>query len=154
MTKKQELVLQSTAKFSVLAIINDGGKYMYEPVHTTNTAKTGIKASEGLKPTKEDVKEKNQTMPEMKSNNTTESKKKDDKKGKTTDAAPATTVVEWNDDLQSKFELLRSVGEECQTDAELKTLLITSTETGFRLYDGFEPSGRMHIAQGVFKVRP
>lgn len=23
---------------------------------------------------------------------------------------------------------------------------------GFRLYDGFEPSGRMHIAQGIYKV--
>jgi len=23
---------------------------------------------------------------------------------------------------------------------------------GFNLYDGFEPSGRMHIAQGVFKA--
>jgi hypothetical protein len=24
---------------------------------------------------------------------------------------------------------------------------------GFQLYDGFEPSGRMHIAQGIFKAR-
>jgi hypothetical protein len=24
---------------------------------------------------------------------------------------------------------------------------------GFNLYDGFEPSGRMHIAQGIYKVR-
>ena len=45
-----------------------------------------------------------------------------------------------------------SVGEECVTPAELKNLLIK--KPNFVLYDGFEPSGRMHIAQGVFKVRP
>eukprot|EP00929_Paragymnodinium_shiwhaense_P087482 TRINITY_DN4764_c0_g2_i1.p1 TRINITY_DN4764_c0_g2~~TRINITY_DN4764_c0_g2_i1.p1 ORF type:complete len:753 (+),score=267.95 TRINITY_DN4764_c0_g2_i1:87-2345(+) len=49
-----------------------------------------------------------------------------------------------------RFSLLRSVGEECQTEAELTSLLQRKAE--FRLYDGFEPSGRMHIAQGVFKA--
>lgn len=48
-----------------------------------------------------------------------------------------------------RFELLRSVGEECQTVAELQELL--ARKPNFFLYDGFEPSGRMHIAQGVFK---
>lgn len=28
----------------------------------------------------------------------------------------------------------------------------TERALGFQLYDGFEPSGRMHIAQGIFKV--
>jgi tyrosyl-tRNA synthetase len=48
-----------------------------------------------------------------------------------------------------RFELLRSVGEECQTEKELQSLL--ERKPDFFLYDGFEPSGRMHIAQGVFK---
>ncbi|CAE7275995.1 unnamed protein product [Symbiodinium sp. CCMP2456] len=53
-------------------------------------------------------------------------------------------------DLDRKFQLLRSVGEECQTEAELRELLARKKE--FILYDGFEPSGRMHIAQGLFKA--
>eukprot|EP00438_Fugacium_kawagutii_P000112 Skav218726 [mRNA] locus=scaffold1346:788588:791638:+ [translate_table: standard] len=54
------------------------------------------------------------------------------------------------DDLEHRFQLLRSVGEECQTEPELKELL--RRKTSFNLYDGFEPSGRMHIAQGLFKA--
>merc|ERR1719440_174109 len=49
-----------------------------------------------------------------------------------------------------RFELLRAVGEECQTEKELQSLL--ERKPNFFLYDGFEPSGRMHIAQGVFKA--
>ena len=51
--------------------------------------------------------------------------------------------------LQERFDLTRSVGEECIQDEELMRLL------NFRdpnCYDGFEPSGRMHIAQGVMKA--
>lgn len=50
------------------------------------------------------------------------------------------------------------MGEECISEAELKELLISRGRgvedglAGFNLYDGFEPSGRMHIAQGVFKA--
>ncbi|KAJ9454239.1 hypothetical protein DIPPA_28314 [Diplonema papillatum] len=50
-----------------------------------------------------------------------------------------------------RFRLLRSVGEECQEDEELAVLL-SKKQTGIRFYDGFEPSGRMHIAQGVLKT--
>ena len=39
-----------------------------------------------------------------------------------------------------------------QTERELGQLRLKHEQTGFRLYDGFEPSGRMHIAQGVFKA--
>lgn len=53
-------------------------------------------------------------------------------------------------DLDWKFDLVRSVGEECQTEKELRNLL--EKKPDFVLYDGFEPSGRMHIAQGVFKT--
>jgi hypothetical protein len=61
-------------------------------------------------------------------------------------------TINMGDDLQKRFELLRSVGEECVQDSELRNLL--EKKPGFRLYDGFEPSGRMHIAQGIFKVYP
>ncbi len=44
-----------------------------------------------------------------------------------------------------RFDLVRSVGEECVTDSELRNLV--AKKPGFILYDGFEPSGRMHIAQ-------
>ena len=43
-----------------------------------------------------------------------------------------------------------SVGEECQEPEELRKLV--QSGRAFNLYDGFEPSGRMHIAQGVFKA--
>eukprot|EP00420_Gonyaulax_spinifera_P026143 CAMPEP_0197897592 /NCGR_PEP_ID=MMETSP1439-20131203/42268_1 /TAXON_ID=66791 /ORGANISM="Gonyaulax spinifera, Strain CCMP409" /LENGTH=735 /DNA_ID=CAMNT_0043518231 /DNA_START=47 /DNA_END=2254 /DNA_ORIENTATION=+ len=49
-----------------------------------------------------------------------------------------------------RFDLVRSVGEECQTEPELRALI--EKKPNFVLYDGFEPSGRMHIAQGVFKA--
>lgn len=54
------------------------------------------------------------------------------------------------DDVEAKYQLIRSVGEECVQESELRNLV--AKKPGFRLYDGFEPSGRMHIAQGVFKV--
>ena len=40
---------------------------------------------------------------------------------------------------------MRSVGEECIQEEELKTLLAKKPNP--ICYDGFEPSGRMHIAQ-------
>ncbi|CAK0793170.1 unnamed protein product, partial [Prorocentrum cordatum] len=63
---------------------------------------------------------------------------------KTTDSEQDATELDW------KFDLVRSVGEECQTEKELRNLL--EKKPDFVLYDGFEPSGRMHIAQGVFKT--
>uniref|UniRef100_A0A7S0P4F4 tyrosine--tRNA ligase n=1 Tax=Calcidiscus leptoporus TaxID=127549 RepID=A0A7S0P4F4_9EUKA len=53
-------------------------------------------------------------------------------------------------EFERKYALIRSVGEECVTEAELRNLLLK--KPNFVLYDGFEPSGRMHIAQGVFKA--
>lgn len=67
----------------------------------------------------------------------------------------ATITEESTIDVEEELQLLLSVGEECQTEKELKELLTFHKTKGgkFRLYDGFEPSGRMHIAQGVFKAR-
>lgn len=52
--------------------------------------------------------------------------------------------------LEEKFKIVRSVGEECIQEDELMNLLRNKPEP--ICYDGFEPSGRMHIAQGVMKT--
>ncbi|KPA77365.1 tyrosyl-tRNA synthetase putative (TyrS) [Leptomonas pyrrhocoris] len=49
-----------------------------------------------------------------------------------------------------RYALLRSVGEECIQENELRNLI--AKKPNIRCYDGFEPSGRMHIAQGIFKA--
>eukprot|EP00882_Tetradesmus_deserticola_P017635 GHRQ01018895.1.p1 GENE.GHRQ01018895.1~~GHRQ01018895.1.p1 ORF type:complete len:311 (+),score=149.50 GHRQ01018895.1:557-1489(+) len=52
--------------------------------------------------------------------------------------------------LDERFQLCRSIGEECVTESELRELLRRKPNPV--AYDGFEPSGRMHIAQGVLKA--
>nr|CAB3482133.1 unnamed protein product [Digitaria exilis] len=52
--------------------------------------------------------------------------------------------------LEERFETLRGVGEECIQEEELMTLLQNNPVP--ICYDGFEPSGRMHIAQGIVKT--
>ena len=63
---------------------------------------------------------------------------------------------DWTPELQEDLDRILSVGEECISEQELRSLLLAkgrdSGHAGFYLYDGFEPSGRMHIAQGVFKA--
>ncbi|XP_059661361.1 tyrosine--tRNA ligase 1, cytoplasmic [Cornus florida] len=51
---------------------------------------------------------------------------------------------------EEKFKIVRSVGEECIQEDELFNLLSKKSQP--ICYDGFEPSGRMHIAQGVMKI--
>lgn len=60
-----------------------------------------------------------------------------------------TLITENNMDLEVKYELVRSIGEECINEDELKSLL-DKKELPVA-YDGFEPSGRMHIAQGLIR---
>ncbi|KAM1146210.1 hypothetical protein ACFX13_038858 [Malus domestica] len=52
--------------------------------------------------------------------------------------------------LEEKYRIVRSVAEECIQEDELQNLLAHKAEP--ICYDGFEPSGRMHIAQGVMKT--
>jgi tyrosyl-tRNA synthetase len=64
---------------------------------------------------------------------------------------------EWTSDLEEDLQRILTVGEECISAIELKALLLakgrgSGSVDGINLYDGFEPSGRMHIAQGVFKA--
>ena len=48
-------------------------------------------------------------------------------------------------EIEAKLDTLLSIGEECITRDELAALL--EKKPDFIAYDGFEPSGRMHIAQ-------
>ncbi|KAJ4768661.1 Tyrosine--tRNA ligase [Rhynchospora pubera] len=63
------------------------------------------------------------------------------------DASPSTPPAMTPEE---KYELVRSVGEECIQEDELRNLLAKKPNP--ICYDGFEPSGRMHIAQGVMKA--
>lgn len=56
---------------------------------------------------------------------------------------------ECNLSLDERYNLCSSVGEEILTEVDLRALL--ERKDMFRCYDGFEPSGRMHIAQGIMK---
>ena len=47
--------------------------------------------------------------------------------------------------LDEKFAICRAVAQECIQDSELRNLL--DKKPSIAAYDGFEPSGRMHIAQ-------
>ncbi len=53
-------------------------------------------------------------------------------------------------DIESRLALIRSVGEEIITEDELRQLLETKTHP--IAYDGFEPSGRMPISQGILRT--
>ncbi len=52
--------------------------------------------------------------------------------------------------VDERFSLIKQVGEEIITEKELKELLEKKKKPV--AYDGFEPSGRMHIAQGLMRA--
>lgn len=52
--------------------------------------------------------------------------------------------------LEEKLSLLISIGEETTTKDDLKKLL--TSQKKLIAYDGFEPSGQMHIAQGIVRA--
>jgi tyrosyl-tRNA synthetase len=52
--------------------------------------------------------------------------------------------------VDERFTLIRQVGEEIISEEELKELL--KEKKTFIAYDGFEPSGRIHIAQAVLRA--
>ena len=53
-------------------------------------------------------------------------------------------------DIPQKLGLIKQVGEEIVTEEELKQLL--ETKKNIVAYDGFEPSGKIHIAQGILRA--
>ncbi len=52
--------------------------------------------------------------------------------------------------IEERLSLIRQVGEEIINEEELKKLLESSEE--LIAYDGFEPSGQIHIAQGLLRA--
>ena len=52
--------------------------------------------------------------------------------------------------LEERLSLIKSVEEEIVTEEEVRELLIE--KKNFLAYDGFEPSGRVHIAQGILRA--
>jgi tyrosyl-tRNA synthetase len=55
-----------------------------------------------------------------------------------------------NASIENRMKLILSVGQECITEENLRELLKNKKQPV--AYDGFEPSGRMHIAQGVLRT--
>lgn len=53
-------------------------------------------------------------------------------------------------DIKTRLDLIKQVGEEIITEEELKNLLETKSKPV--AYDGFEPSGKIHIAQAVLRA--
>jgi tyrosyl-tRNA synthetase len=53
-------------------------------------------------------------------------------------------------DTQERLDLIRQVGEEIIGEEELVELLNSGNK--ITAYDGFEPSGRIHIAQGILRA--
>ncbi len=53
-------------------------------------------------------------------------------------------------DIQHRLDLIKQVGEEIISVDELKALLTSGEE--LIAYDGFEPSGQIHIAQGLLRA--
>ncbi|KAJ0401567.1 hypothetical protein ATCC90586_002875 [Pythium insidiosum] len=68
-------------------------------------------------------------------------------------AYPETEQRAWRESTLSpeqRYAVSRLVGEECIQESELAALLDKKAHPV--CYDGFEPSGRMHIAQGVLRT--
>lgn len=55
-----------------------------------------------------------------------------------------------SEDIIKKCELISSIGEEIIGKESLEKLL--TNKKNIVAYDGFEPSGRMHIAQGILRA--
>lgn len=53
-------------------------------------------------------------------------------------------------DIDKKIEIIKQVGEELINEEELRELL--ETKDAPVAYDGFEPSGQIHIAQGLLRA--
>ena len=53
-------------------------------------------------------------------------------------------------DTKERLRLIKEVGEEIVTEEELIELL--KKKKKFIAYDGFEPSGKIHIAQGILRA--
>ena len=66
------------------------------------------------------------------------------------EAIDESTLFKSTLSIDEKVAIAMSVGEEVVSEPELRALY-TAREHPI-VYDGFEPSGRMHIAQGVLRA--
>jgi len=53
-------------------------------------------------------------------------------------------------DVETRFHLIKSTAEEVVTESDLRALLETKNRP--IVYDGFEPSGNLHLAQGLLRA--
>lgn len=60
------------------------------------------------------------------------------------------TIKNLPPEIQKKFKLIQEVGEEIITEKEIVELLQENRD--MTAYDGFEPSGIIHIAQGLLRA--
>ncbi|GMH75690.1 hypothetical protein TL16_g06845 [Triparma laevis f. inornata] len=127
----EDLGISTTLSFSVFTV--GGSKPAPAP------APSAVKTSSSTAPPKKPDGEKKK-----------KTDKKSEKKIDKPDAKGKTPAAPMSAELRAKYETILSVGEECQSPSELEALLLKKDT--FNAYDGFEPSGRMHIAQGVFKA--
>ncbi|WZZ10457.1 hypothetical protein YC2023_096378 [Brassica napus] len=67
-----------------------------------------------------------------------------------TQASSLASKLQISEEVERRYNIIKSVGEQCINDDELRDLL--AKKAGPVCYDGFEPSGRMHIAQGLMKI--
>jgi len=58
--------------------------------------------------------------------------------------------VKLSKDIQKRLKLIKEVGEQITTEEDLKDLL--KEKKKFIAYDGFEPSGSIHVAQGILRA--
>ncbi|XP_019250999.1 PREDICTED: tyrosine--tRNA ligase 1, cytoplasmic-like [Nicotiana attenuata] len=56
-----------------------------------------------------------------------------------------TSIATSQMSVEERFKIIRNIGEECIQEDELMDMLAKKPQP--ICYDGFEPSGRMHIAQ-------
>lgn len=168
MTVLSDLTLALTSKFAVLecpALSSSSGQG--KQAQARQQEEHPQRSSEGASKAKNKESEKSSTKGSEKKKSQPPTANQQPA-GAPTSAPGASEALAaaWTDELERDFQRLASVGEECITPSELKALLLSkgrhkkadddsagaASGVGFRLYDGFEPSGRMHIAQGVFKA--
>ena len=63
---------------------------------------------------------------------------------------PVIPMTQTHLNPEERLSLIRHVGEEILTNDDLKALIEENRE--LIAYDGFEPSGRIHIAQGILRA--
>jgi tyrosyl-tRNA synthetase len=55
-------------------------------------------------------------------------------------------------EVERQLEIIRTIGEEIVEEEGLRQLLSRKRAEDITCYDGFEPSGRIHIAQGILRA--